>query len=142
MELEGERLFEQMMAILDDELMDLNKEIVMVAEMAKSEALEPSSLAEAKRRPDWSNWEFASAEELTTLCEAGTWELIDPPSGANIVGSQWVFKAKKDADGNIAHKKARLVTQGFLQIPGIDYFDTYAPVAHLALIWTILALAA
>ena len=80
--------------------------------------------------------------ELTTLHKAGTWELVEPPPGANIVRSKWVFKAKKDADGNIAHKKARLIAQGFSQIPSIDYFDTYAPVAHLTSIWMILALVA
>ena len=131
----------RLITVLDEELMDLNEEVAMVAEMAKSEALEPSSLAEAKCHPDWSDWEYALAEELTTLHKAGTWE-IEPPPGANIVRSKWVFKAKKDVDGNIACKKARLITQGFLQIPGINYFDTYAPVAGLASIQTILVLAA
>jgi Reverse transcriptase (RNA-dependent DNA polymerase) len=76
------------------------------------------------------------------LKNAGTWELVDPPSGANIVGSKWVFRAKKDAAGNIARYKARLVAQGFSQVPGVDYFDTYAPVAKLASTRTVLALAA
>jgi len=48
-------------------------------------------------------------EKLTMLNNTGTWELIDPPSGANIVGSKWVFKAKKDIAGNIVCYKARLV---------------------------------
>ena len=131
-----------MMSALDDELMDLDEEMAMLTETAEAEALEPASLAEAKRRPDWPNWEQALAEELTTLHEAGTWEIVEPPPGVNIVGSKWVFKAKKDAEGNVARKKARLIAQGFSQIPGIDYFDTYAPVAQLASIQTILALAA
>ena len=131
-----------MMAILDEELMDLDEGVTMAAKMAESEALEPSSLAEAKHHPDWSDWEYALAEELTTLHEAGTWELVEPLPGVNIVRSKWVFKAKKDVDGNIAHKKARLIAQGFSQIPGINYFNTYAPVACLASIWMILALVA
>ena len=74
--------------------------------------------------------------------DAGTWILVEPPAGANIVGSKWVFRVKKDADGNVIRKKAHLVAQGFLQVPGVDYFDTFAPVAHLASIRTIMALAA
>lgn len=66
----------------------------------------------------------------------------DPPAGANIVGSKWVYHAKKDAAGNIIHYKARLVAQGFSQVPGVDYFDTFAPVAKLASIRAVLAMAA
>ena len=98
------------MSALDDKLMDLDEEMAMLTETAEAEALEPASLAEAKRRPDWPNWEQVLAEALTTLHEAGTWEIVEPPPGVNIVGSKWVFKAKKDAEGNVACKKARLVT--------------------------------
>ena len=62
--------------------------------------------------------------------------------GVNIVGSKWVFRAKKDAAGNVIRYKARLVAQGFSQVPGVDYFDTFAPVARLASIRTVLAFAA
>jgi hypothetical protein len=103
-------------------------EQAFVAETADAEALEPHSLAEAKRRPDWPLWEKAIEEELATLKAAGTWRLEEAPPGANIIGSKWVFKAKKDAAGNIACYKARLVAQGFSQIGGVDYDDTYAPV--------------
>ena len=51
---------------------------------------------------------------------------------ANVVASKWVFQAKKDAAGNMVRYKARLVAQGFSQIPGVNYFDTFAPVARLA----------
>ena len=98
--------------------------------------------AEARCRPEWPQWEQGIHKELATLQKAGTWELVDPPQGANIVGSKWVFRAKKDAAGNVVRYKARLVAQGFSQVPGVDYFDTYAPVAKLASICTVLALAA
>jgi hypothetical protein len=117
-------------------------EYAMVADMSEVEGLEPRSLAEAKRGPDWLFWEKAIFEELRTLEEAGTWELVDPPSGANIVGSKWVFRVKKDAAGHVVRFKARLVAQGFSQVPGVDYFDTFAPVAKLASIRTVLAMAA
>jgi hypothetical protein len=135
MEFEGEGSAVQIMALMDEEL-------AMVLEMSEAEGLDPSSLADAKCRPDWLDWEKAIHEELTVLQDAKTWVLVDPPPGANIVGSKWVFRVKKDADGNIARKKARLVAQGFSQVPGVDYFDTYAPVARLATIRTVLALAA
>ena len=117
-------------------------EVVMVVDVTDAEALEPKSLAEAKRRPDWVEWERGIHEELKTLEEAGTWRLENPPADANIVGSKWVFRVKKDAAGRIVRHKARLVAQGFSQIEGVDYFDTYAPVAKLASFRTILAIAA
>lgn len=76
------------------------------------------------------------------LRDAGTWELVEKPEGVNIVGSKWVFRAKKNTAGNIVHYKARLVAQGFSQVPGVDYFDMFAPVAKLASIHAILAMAA
>jgi hypothetical protein len=80
---------------------------------------------------------------LETLRIAGTWELVEHPGGdQNVVGSKWVFRAKKDASGHIIRHKARLVAQGFSQVPGVDYFDTYAPVARLASIRAILSMAA
>jgi hypothetical protein len=121
---------------------DFIDEYCMVAEMSESEALEPRDLKEARSRPDWLLWEKAIHEELAVLKAAGTWELVDSPTGANIVGSKWVFRAKKDAAGNVVRYKARLVAQGFSQVPGVDYFDTFAPVARLASIRAVLAMAA
>ena len=83
----------------------------------------------------------AISEELATLKTAGTWRLEEAPPGANIIRSKWVFKAKKDAAGNIVHYKTRLVAQGFSQIGGVDYDDTYAPVAKLASLRAIIAMA-
>jgi hypothetical protein len=71
-------------------------------------------------------------EELSTLKAAGTWRLEEAPPRANIIGSKWVFKAKKDAASNIARYKAWLVAQGFSQIGSVDYDDTYALVTRLA----------
>ena len=80
---------------------DFVDEYCMIAEMSESEALEPRDLKEARRRPDWLLWEKAIQEKLAVLKAAGTWELVDAPLGANIVGSKWVFRAKKDAAGNV-----------------------------------------
>ena len=121
---------------------DFVDEYAMAAEISEAEALEPRTLAEAKSRPDWLLWEKAIVEELEVLRKAGTWEVVDAPPDANVIGSKWVFQVKKDAAGNVVRYKARLVAQGFSQVPGIDYFNTFAPVARLVSIRAVLAMAA
>jgi hypothetical protein len=103
---------------------------------------DPKTLKEARSRSDWPNWQEAMDREIATLEEAGTWVTVPRPSGKNIVGSKWVFRIKRKADGNIEKYKARLVARGFTQKLGIDYFDTFSPVARLASFRTILAFAA
>jgi len=116
-------------------------ECALATETVDAEALEPCTLTKAKRRPDWPQWEKAIQEKLATLNTAGTWRLEEAPPGMNVIGSKWVFKAKKDAAGNIACYKARLVTQGFSQIGGVNYNNTYAPVAKLASSCAIITMA-
>ena len=121
---------------------DFANKYAMLAEISEREAFEPRTLTRAKSCPNWMLWEKAIDEELETLCKAKTWELTEAPDGANIVGLKQVFHAKKDAASIIICYKAHLITQGFLQVPGVDYFNTFAPVAKLALIHAILAIAA
>ena len=68
--------------------------------------------------------------------------MVNSPPRANIIGSKWVFQAKKDAARHVVQYKAQLVAQGFSQVPGVDYFDTFAPVACLASIQAVLPIAA
>jgi hypothetical protein len=86
------------MLMVDDFKLFL-EEYALATETADTEAIEPRTLAEAKRHPDWILWEKAIYEELETLWSAGTWERVEKPQGANIVGSNWVFHIKKDATG-------------------------------------------
>ena len=123
---EGEGQAEWLMAA------DFIDKYAMLAEMSDKEAFEPRSLTEAKCCPDWPLWEKAIEEELETLRIAGTWELTQAPPEANIVRSKWVFWAKKDATGNVIYYKVRLVAQGFSQVPGVNYFNTFAPVDTLS----------
>ena len=74
-------------------------EDAMMAQTSEMEALEPLSLAAAKRSLDWPSWEKAIYEELAVLKAAGTWEMVVAPEEANIIGSKWVFQTKKDAAG-------------------------------------------
>jgi hypothetical protein len=71
-----------------------------------------------------------------------TWDVTDLPSGRKAIGCKWVFKRKKDAEGNVARYKARLCAKVFSQVHGIDYNETFSPVAKLQAIRTVLALAA
>ena len=121
---------------------DCADEYALAAEISETEALELRNLAEAKKRQDWPLWEKAIHEELETLKTAGTWDLVNAPNEANVIGSKWVFRAKKDAAGNVVRYKARLIAQGFSQVPGVNYFDMFALVARLASIRTVLAFVA
>ena len=133
---EGEGQAQWMMAA------DFTEEYVLVAEISEAEALELCTLAKAKHHPDWPLWEEAIHKELETLHQAGTWELTEAPDSVNRVGSKWVFHVKKDAAGTVIWYKARLVVQGFSQVPSVDYFDMFAPIAKLAAIRLVLTMAA
>ena len=103
---------------------------------------DPRTIEEARSRSDWPLWQQVMDREMKMLEDAGTWETVPRPTGRNIVGSKWVFRVKRKADGSIDKYKARLVARGFTQIYGADYFETYSPVAKLTSFRTILALAA
>ncbi|KAE8224268.1 hypothetical protein CF319_g2806 [Tilletia indica] len=104
--------------------------------------LEPQNLKQAKQRPleEWRRWKAAMDDEVNSLVEMGTWELVDLPKDREVVGSRWVFKLKLDRDGRAARHKGRLVAQGFTQRDGIDFSDTFAPVARLATIRIIISI--
>jgi len=80
--------------------------------------------------------------KIQSLQQAGTWETVPHPPGKNIISCKWVYQLKQKVDGSIDKHKAHLVTQGFSQIYGVDYLDTYSPIAKLASFQTILALTA
>jgi len=117
-------------------------ELALVAALSDAEGLEPRTIHEARSRPDWPDWNRGIQKELRRLESAGTWRVVPRPEGVNVVGSKWVFRVKKDAAGNATEHKARLVAQGYTQVPGVDYFDTFAPVAKLVSLRIVLSLAA
>ena len=80
-------------------------------------------------------------EELNQFERNDVWTLVPRPKNHIIIGTKWVFRNKKDESGVITRNKARLVAQGFNQEEGIDYDETYAPVARLEAIRMLLAYA-
>ena len=92
---------------------------------------EPRSYKQAIKSPDSDRWISAMQQELDTLHYNNTWSVVPlPRSDRNIVGSKWIYKIKRDANGDIARYKARLVAQGFSQQPGIDFNEIFSPVVR------------
>ena len=90
---------------------------------------------------DDENWMIAMQEELNQFERSEVWELVPRPSNQIVIGTKWVFRNKMDENGIIVRNKARLVAQGFNQEEGIDYEETFAPVARLEAIRMLLAFA-
>jgi hypothetical protein len=100
--------------------------------------IEPECFAEASVDKHWVN---AMEEELNQIEKNQTWELVPRPKDKNVIGTKWVFINKLNEDGKIVRNKARLVCKGYAQVEGIDFEETFAPVARLESIRMFLAFA-
>ena len=100
---------------------------------------EPHSYREASPNP---LWQATMTKELDALSRNRTWDLVDLPPDKSVVACKWVFRIKTWSDGFIERYKACLIAKGFTQEYGIDYEETFAPVAHLSSVHTLLAVAA
>ncbi|KAJ9539153.1 hypothetical protein OSB04_031886 [Centaurea solstitialis] len=87
-------------------------------------------------------WREAMKAEMQSMYDNQVWELTDLPEHCRAVGRKWVFKKKTDMDGNVHTFKARLVAKGFTQTHGIDYDETFSPVAMLKSIRILMAISA
>ena len=99
----------------------------------------PKNIQEALEIPEWRT---AVMEEMRALEKNGTWALVERPRGKKLVSCKWVFTPKYMADGTLDKLKARLVARGFTQTYGLDYQETFAPVAKLNTIRVLLSVAA
>jgi hypothetical protein len=90
-------------------------------------SLEPLKVEEVLGDPDWI---IAMQEELNNFTRNEVWSIVQR-SKKNVIGTKWVFRNKQDEHGVVTRNKARLVAQGFTQVEGLDFGETYAPVARL-----------
>ena len=77
-------------------------------------------------------------EELSQIEKNDTWELVPRPKDKNVIGTKWVFRNKLDENGKVTLNKAILVCKGYAQIKGIEFEETFAPMARMEAIRTIL----
>ncbi|KAK8576146.1 hypothetical protein V6N13_090623 [Hibiscus sabdariffa] len=103
---------------------------------------EPKTYQEAVASPDSEKWLEAMRSEMDSMSDNQVWTLVEPPEGVKPIGCKWVFKKKTDMDGNVQTYKGRLVAKGFRQIHGVDYDETFSPVAMFKSIRILLAIAA
>ena len=105
--------------------------------LALLSSTEPQNVKEACKDECWIK---AMDEELEQIERNNTWELVPRPKDKNVIGTKWVFKNKLNENGEVIRNKARLVCKGYAQQEGIDFEETFAPVARLEAIRMFLAL--
>ena len=106
---------------------------------AITEGIEPRSFKEAMQDEGWRE---AMQKEIAALEDNGTWDMAVLPPHKKALGSKWVYKIKYHADGQVERLKARLVIVGNDQVEGVDYNETFAPVAKMVIVRAFLAVAA
>jgi hypothetical protein len=120
---------QQMIGVLHERVTrSRSQHISHFAHSAFVATFEPRDVGHALFDPNWVN---AMHQELENFERNQVWVLVPPPSNCHPIGTKWVFKNKQSEDGLIVRNKARLVAQGYCQKEGIDYEETFAPVARL-----------
>ena len=104
--------------------------------------VEPTSYKDAMKTPNAKEWNQACVEEMKAQDKNRSWSLTYLPQGRKLIKSRWVFKRKTDSEGNLGRFRACLVAKGFSQIAGVDYSETFAPVARHESIRLLLSIAA
>ena len=102
---------------------------------------EPLTVNEALNSSEKNEWRKAMEEEVKSMHKNDVWELDEPPQDRQVIGSKWVFKRKIDSGTSVERYKARLVTQGFTQKPGLDYDETFCPVVRFESLRILAAMA-
>jgi hypothetical protein len=107
-----------------------------------AEVDEPQTFTEAMQSSECDKWQAAMTDEMTSLLHNNTWELVEKPVDRAVIKNRWVFKVKTKVDGSVDRFKARLVAKGYSQTAGIDYTETFSPVARFDSIRAVLSVAA
>ena len=115
--------------------------ICLVDDSQGDYCLSPVSYTESMQSNEQKQWMKAMNEELASLKENETWKLINRPFNAKVIKNCWIMRVKMSRDGS-ARCKAPLVAKGYAQRHGIDYDETFSPVACCDTICTLLAVAA
>jgi hypothetical protein len=102
---------------------------------------DPQTVSEALSNPEAADWKKAMNAEYEALKRNQTWIIVHRPQGKKTVESRWVLRTKVKKDGSVDRRKASLVAKGFTQKPGIDFNETFAPVARLGSIRLLMAIA-
>lgn len=105
------------------------------------DSVHPRSYQEAVSSEYSENWQIAMNEEIQSHYENNTWELVQKPAGIKLLDGRWVYRTKIDVNGS-PRFKARFVVKGYAQTQGIDYDETYSPVARYDTVRAVLAVAA
>jgi len=105
--------------------------------LALLSSTEPQNVKEACKDERWVK---AMDEELEKIEKNNTWELVPRPKDKNVIGTKWIFKNKMNENGEVIRNKARLVSKGYAQQEGIDFEETFAPIARLEAIRMFLSL--
>jgi hypothetical protein len=109
-----------------------------VALMRNISDVKPSSFEEADKSQVWKD---AMLEEYRSITKKNVWDIVSRPKDKLVVSSKWIYKIKHAAVGSVEKFKARFVARGFTQKEGIDYEETFSPIARHTSIRTIIALA-
>jgi hypothetical protein len=113
-----------------------------VAAAIESSMADPINHQQAMKSVNASQWSLAELDELKSIEKNQTWTLVKCPVDRHPIGCKWVYKTKYDEAGNFKQYKARIVAKGFAQKSGIDYTETFAPVARFTSIRALLAIGA
>jgi len=106
--------------------------------MESDQEAAPETFAEAARDPRWVQ---SMLDEISALKNRGVWRVVQTPKGKRLIKSKFVYRVKRNWTGKIEKQKSRLVVQGFSQREGVDYDETFAPVAKVTTFRLMLALA-
>ncbi|GJY09393.1 retrovirus-related pol polyprotein from transposon TNT 1-94 [Tanacetum coccineum] len=115
---------------------------VEIEEHSLGDLNEPTSYKAAMLDSESNKWIDAMNAEIQSMMDNMVWVLVDLPPGCKTVGSKWIFKKKTDMDGIVHTYKARLVAKGYTQLYGVDYEETFSPVADIRAIRILISIAA